>query len=74
MAASTASASRAPYLRLLPSLETRLELQRQALEQHRSIEAHAEHLLECWMRRAATRRKARLAEPGLVAHPEGAVV
>jgi hypothetical protein len=57
---------RAPVLRLVLPIETRLELQRQALEQRRSLEAHAEYLLERWMRSAARRRRAGLVEPGLV--------
>jgi hypothetical protein len=57
-------------LRLVLPLDIRLELGRQALEERRSIEAHAEYLLERWMRRAlAHRQKAGLAAPGLVQAP-----
>ena len=54
-----------PKLRLLLPLDVRLELGRQALEQRRSIEAHAEYLLERWMQRSiANRQKAGRDEPG----------
>jgi hypothetical protein len=57
MTTPVAAAGRIPRLRVLLPLELRAELVRRALEDKRSIEHQAEHILEQALRRSLTRRR-----------------